>query len=188
MKRFFLLLVLLTGAVAASAQPAYKNEVAIGGGLLATSDLQSISTRLLGTFMGLMEDEENPMEMTNSGCNSAEYFHYLGDLVAIGGVVGYHNFGVKQGNESSTFTSYTLMPAVKLSWYNRDHFSSYSKLALGASLVRRTTTGSEATKNITFNGQITFLGVDAGWRRLRFFAEFGLGQQGMLFSGIRYRF
>ena len=186
MKKFFLMLVLLTGALTAFAQPAYKNEVAVGAGMVSTSDLQSISYRLMAKVMDLFADEENPIETINSGCNSAEYFHYLGDLVAVGGVIGYHSFSVKQGNTQNTFTSYTLLPAVKLSWYNREHFSSYSKFALGASLVNELQ-GEEATKKVTFNGQITFLGIDAGWKRLRIFGEVGFGQQGLAYSGIRYR-
>ena len=187
MKKLFLLLALLAGTVAASAQPAYRNEVSVGAGLIATSDLQSISYRLMASLLDLASTEENPLETSNSGCNSAEYFHYLGDLVAVGGIVGYHSYSVKQGDFNDTFTSYTLLPAIKLSWYNRDHFSSYSKLALGASLLHKEQ--SEGPSNaVTFNGQITFLGIDAGWRRLRFFGEVGFGQQGMAYTGIRYRF
>ena len=187
MKKLFLLLALLAGTVAASAQPAYRNEVSVGAGLIATSDLQSISYRLMASLLDLASTEENPLETSNSGCNSAEYFHYLGDLVAVGGIVGYHSYSVKQGDFKDSFTSYTLLPTIKLSWYNRDHFSSYSKLALGASLLHKEQ--SEGPSNaVTFNGQITFLGIDAGWRRLRFFGEVGFGQQGMAYTGIRYRF
>ena len=32
-----------------------------------------------------------------------------------------------------------------------------------------------------------FLGIDAGWKRLRIFGEVGFGQQGLAYSGIRYR-
>ena len=187
MKKLFILLALLAGTVAASAQPAYKNEVAVGAGLVATSDLQSISYRLMASLLDLASTEENPLETSNSGINSAEYFHYLGDLVAIGGVIGYHSYSVKQGDFKDTFTSYTLLPAIKLSWYNRDHFSSYSKLALGASLVHKENSTGPSNA-VTFNGQITFLGIDAGWKRLRFFGEVGFGQQGMAYTGIRYRF
>ena len=186
MKKFFILLVLLTVTLAASAQPAYKNEVAVGTGLIATSDLQTIGYRLVRSLMDLTADEDNLVETINSGCNSAEYFHYLGDLVAVGGVIAYHNFSVRQTDYSTTFTSYSLMPAIKLSWYNRDHFSSYSKLALGASILHEDTNG-EASNRVAFNGQITFLGIDAGWKRLRFFGEVGFGQQGLAMTGIRYR-
>jgi hypothetical protein len=189
MKRFFFMLVLLTGALAANAQPTYKNEVAVGTGLVATSDLQSIAYRLMAGLMEMVADEESPLESVNSGCNSAEYFHYLGDLVAIGGVIGYHSFSLKQGDVQNAFTSYSLMPAVKLSWYNRDHFSSYSKLALGASLIHELQSNgeAEATNRVSFNGQITFLGVDAGWKRFRIFGEVGFGQQGLAAIGLRYR-
>ncbi len=187
MKKLFLMLAFLAGMMAANAQPAYKNEVAVGAGLIATSDLQSISYRLMAKMLGVFADEENPLETVNSGTNSAEYFHYLGDLVAVGGVVGYHNFKVKQGTITESFTSYTLLPAIKLSWYNRDHFSSYSKLALGASLIHQEQSDGASNK-VTFNGQLTFLGIDAGWKRLRFFGEVGFGQQGLAFTGLRYRF
>lgn len=187
MKKLFLLLAVLAGTVAANAQPAYKNEVAVGVGMIATSDLQTISYRLMAKLMGLVADEENPLEAVNSGSNSAEYFHYLGDLVAVGGVIGYHNFSVKQGDDLNAFTSYTLLPAIKLSWYNREHFSSYSKLAAGASLLHREDSDGPSN-SVSFNGQITFLGIDAGWKRLRLFGEVGFGQQGLAFAGLRYRF
>ena len=188
MKKLFLLLALLAGTVAASAQPAYRNEVSVGAGLIATSDLQSISYRLMASLLDLASTEENPLETANSGSNFAEYFYYLGDLVAVGGVIGYHHYSVKMGDFNSTFTSYTLLPAIKLSWYNRDHFSSYSKLALGASMVRGTNDDGTKNNKVTFNGQVTFLGIDAGWRRLRFFGEVGFGQQGLLCAGARFRF
>ena len=187
MKKLFFLLVFLTATLAANAQPPYKNEVAIGTGMIATSDLQSIGYRLVRSLMNLTADEDNPVETVNSGCNSAEYFHYLGDLVAVGGVLAYHNFSVKQTDYQTHFTSYSLMPAVKLSWYNRDHFSSYSKLAVGASVLHEVS-NEEATNRITFNGQITFLGIDAGWKRFRLFGEIGFGQQGLAMTGLRYRF
>lgn len=188
MKRILLILAFLTFAVAATAQPRYKNEVAVGAGMIATSDLQSISYRLMASVSDLFVDEDNPVETLNSGSNSAEYFHYLGDLVAIGGVISYHNFSVVHSGAKDTFTSYSLMPAVKLSWYNRDHFSSYSKLALGASLLHELLNEQEgATNRVVFNGQITFLGIDAGWKRFRFFGEVGFGQQGLAVAGLRYR-
>ncbi len=188
MKKVLFLLVILTATLAANAQPAYKNEVAVGAGLIATSDIQSIAYRLIGSLMDAIADEENPLEAVNSGSNSAEYFHYLGDLVAVGGVIGYHNFSLKQAGVQNTFTSYSLMPAVKLSWYNRDHFSSYSKLALGASLLHELhSEGDGATNRVVFNGQITFLGIDAGWKRLRLFGEVGFGQQGLALAGLRFR-
>ena len=108
-------------------------------------------------------------------------------LAAVGGVAAYHNFSVSQADYRTTFTSYSLMPAVKLSWYNRDHFSSYSKLALGASILHEVNDDS-ATNKLSFNGQITFLGIDAGWKRFRFFGEVGFGQQGLAMTGVRYRF
>lgn len=188
MKKVLFLLVVMTATLAANAQPAYKNEVAVGTGLIATSDLQTIGYRLVRSIMDLTADEENPVETVNSGCNSAEYFHYLGDLVAVGGVLAYHNFSIKQADYQTNFTSYSLMPAVKLSWYNRDHFSSYSKLALGASLLHEVDDENVATNRVSFNGQITFLGIDAGWKRFRIFGEVGFGQQGLAMTGLRYRF
>ena len=176
MKKFLFMLVFLTATLAANAQPLYKNEIAVGSGIIATSDLQSIGYRLVRYIMDLTADEDNPVQTVNSGCNSAEYFHYLGDLVAVGGVAAYHNFTVSQADLKTTFTS-----------YNRDHFSSYSKLALGASLLHEVTDG-EATNRVTFNGQITFLGIDTGWKRFRIFGEIGFGQQGLALTGLRYRF
>jgi hypothetical protein len=107
-------------------------------------------------------------------------------LVAVGGVIAYHNFSVAQADYKTTFTSYSLLPAVKLSWYNRDHFSSYSKLALGASLIHEVDE-EETTNSIAFNGQITLLGIDTGWKRFRIFGELGFGQQGLALFGLRYR-
>ena len=186
MKKFFLILAFLTAALAATAQPAYKNEVAVGSGMIATSDLQSISYRFMAMISDAFAEEENMVQTLNSGSNSVEYFHYLGDLVAIGGVIAYHNFSVVQPNSKDTFTSYSLMPAVKLSWYNRDHFSSYSKLALGLSYLHKVMS-EEAADSAIFNGQITFLGIDTGWKRFRVFGEVGFGQQGLAFAGLRYR-
>ena len=69
----------------------------------------------------------------------------------------------------------------------------YSKVAAGISYVNTNTkdvdpsVAEEKNKDVIFNFQASLIGIEAGGQ-LRGFAEFGMGEQGVILLGIRYNF
>ena len=76
------------------------------------------------------------------------------------------------------------IPAVKFHWYRRAWFGSYSKLGAGLTFLP----WREGKDRFQFNFQVSFLGLEAGPEFLRAFAEVGVGEQGIVVAGLRYRF
>lgn len=130
---------------------------------------------------------------------SAEYFYHAKPWLGVGGIFafGYNKQdvlfdGKKDGEMKHTY--YTLMPAVKLDWLRKTHFGMYSKLAVGMTLRTESIDDNSAEANTDsntmthVNWQVSLLGIEAGPPTIRGFAEFGLGEQGMLLAGVRYKF
>ena len=85
------------------------------------------------------------------------------------------------------------MPAVKFNFLRKKNFGLYSKAALG--VTYRTEfidydDGSEDydEKDLLLNWQLSFIGIEAGSPYLRAFAELGIGEQGVVCAGLRYKF
>ena len=84
------------------------------------------------------------------------------------------------------------MPAIKWYFVNKDAFGLYSKAAVGAAFLSNTEKDLQTGKSKDDNGtyflfQLSFIGVEFG-KQFRGFAEAGVGEQGFLLAGIRYKF
>ena len=132
---------------------------------------------------------------------SAEYFYHVSPLVGVGGigVYNHHSQDVLQdeevtGKRKSNY--FTIMPAVKFNWLRKQHWGMYSKLGAGYTHGEFTTTGKDSNGAFTkenvgndfFNFQVSLVGVEAGNRNVRGFAELGFGEQGFVHGGLRFRF
>jgi hypothetical protein len=87
---------------------------------------------------------------------------------------------------------FSVMPAIKWYWTNKNSFGLYSKAAAGAAFLNNTdedfTSGKSKDDSKTyFMFQLSFIGAEFG-RQLRGFAELGIGDQGFAQAGIRYKF
>ena len=82
---------------------------------------------------------------------------------------------------------FTLMPAVKCNWINKNNFALYSKLGLGATYMSYKATGSDNDSKVYFMCQVSAIGVEFG-SKLRGFFEAGGGEQGIILGGIKYKF
>ena len=132
---------------------------------------------------------------------SAEYFYHVSPLVGVGGigVYSHHKQDVVQdeqvtGKRSSNY--FTVMPAVKFNWLRRQNWGLYSKVGVGYTRAEYKTTGKDSDGNFKkdsssdnfFNFQASLVGIEAGNRSVRGFAELGFGEQGLIHGGIRFRF
>ena len=84
------------------------------------------------------------------------------------------------------------MPGIKYYWVNNNSFGLYSKAAVGAAFLKSTekdlaTNTSKDESSTHFMFQASFLGAEFG-NQFRGFAEVGVGEQGFIQAGIRYKF
>ena len=140
---------------------------------------------------------------------SVEYFRHLNKLVSIGGIAAFNGYsrdmycnwqdtetGRKTEEKIGKGKKYfaTVMPAVKFDWLRKKNFGLYSKAAIGLTYMYEKQVQNEGDKKVhddkdfMLNFQASLLGVEAGSEKVRGFAEFGFGEQGILQAGIRYKF
>lgn len=177
MKKFFIILVsALAATLNLSAQNDWKHEISISYGFGAYTDLSS--SYLKGIFSG--------GKQTNYiGPFGVEYFYHTNSGLGVG-VVG--TFSTCKWNESSSArTKYmSIMPSIKYNWLNREHFSLYSKVALGLLLGIDSADDNNKT-TASLGWQASLVGAEFG-SAFRGFLELGCGEQGILVAGLRYKF
>ena len=132
---------------------------------------------------------------------SVEYFRHLGNpRLAIGGFVSYskwdsdvlRNSGSHEKLGERKRNYFSVMPAIKWYWVNKNSFGLYSKAAAGAAFLNSTEEELATKKKHDDNGtyfmfQLSFIGAEFGGK-FRGFAELGIGDQGFLQAGVRYKF
>jgi len=176
MKKFFAILALvLATTLSINAQNEWKNEISVSYGVGAFTDLSS--SYLKGIFSGKQTSYVGPF--------GVEYFHRPKSKLGVG-LLG--TFSTCKWNDSDKArTKYLgIMPAVKYNWLNRNHFSMYSKLALGVLIGMESGENNDKTK-ATFAWQASAVGAEFG-SAFRGFLELGCGEQGILVAGLRYKF
>lgn len=132
-----------------------------------------------------------------------EYYYHTSPLVGVGAVAVFathsddgFNKDVLKLHRCKTFS--TLMPSAKFNWLRKDNWGLYSKVAIGATLAHVSSQGYdesgkkaaelETKNNVLFNFQVSAIGVEAGSRNVRGFAELGVGEQGVILGGVRFKF
>lgn len=132
---------------------------------------------------------------------SVEYFHRVKPNLSLGAIFG---VGMKKedvyligerGGKNGESTNYylTLMPSLKYEWMQKKHFNLYSKIALGASFGMENFKYDDASyrahssHSFYVNFQASPLGIESTGEKTRFFAELGVGEQGLALVGVRFR-
>ena len=184
MKKLILSTLTLLIAASAFAQPMRNNEIGISYGLSGTN----LVIGILNSFDAVFSEEasETPVR-SSSGVIGVEYFRRLGDLVSIGGGLTYFNTSNNVSASDPTKRKgnyFSVMPAVKLHWYQREWFSAYSKFAVG---LKISSVNTEEKVEAGVCAHASLLGLEVG-RGLRGFTELGIGRQGFIQLGLRYRF
>ena len=174
-----------------------KNEVSLSYGLGSLSQFGEG----IGEGLGLVFSNTEYDDGFILGPISAEYFrHFSNPRLAIGGIVSYSKWDSdilkKSGSHEKVGECrrnyFSVMPAIKWYWTNKNSFGLYSKAAAGAAFLNNTdedfTSGKSKDDSKTyFMFQFSFIGAEFG-RQLRGFAELGIGDQGFAQAGIRYKF
>lgn len=187
------------------------NEFSISYGRMSIPDIGLTLGGLFGTMFTL--GYAVPSHIISVGAVSTEYMRYVHPNVALGGSITYEaynlSFGVKDGTDEEGHNTYSkgdphffhfvsIMPTFKFPWFNFSHVGMYSKIAGGiclsfepASLSSSEETeedSSDKNSPVGWALQLTPVGVEFGGDTARGFVETGVGMQGMLIVGARFRF
>ena len=174
-----------------------KNELSLSYGFGSTSQMGSGLGEGLGSIFSDTEYDDGSI----FGPVSVEYFrHFNNPRLAVGGFVSYSKWDSdilkKGGNHEKVGernrSYFAVMPAIKWYWVNKNSFGLYSKGAVGAAFLNSTekdlaTNTSKDESSTHFMYQLSFIGVEFG-KQFRGFAEAGVGEQGFIQVGIRYKF
>ena len=177
--------------VPAQAQEETRHEVGISYGGVPNSILFDAFGSAISSLLGEKYERDRYV-----GPIGVEYFYHTSPLIGIGAVATYVNNkenGIRDNQVISKINNsyYTLMPAVKFNWLRRDKWGMYSKLAIGATYrdYSKTHEPEKTTDNeVLFNFHVSALGVEAGGQHVRGFAELGIGEQGVILGGVRFKF
>lgn len=169
-----------------------RHEVSISYGVCPNSTWIDIFESLIPAIAGAKIDGSNYL-----GPIGLEYHYRVNPLIGVGAIGVYSGFNqtIKDSNTTKSKNSYfTLMPSVKFNWLRRSKWGMYSKLAAGASLrhasldVQNATEKAKSENDVFFNFHVSLLGVEVGSEQVLGFVEAGLGEQGILLAGMRYKF
>lgn len=202
MKRIRLMIVMMVMMTAVSAQAQQfnyntKHEVAVSYGWASNSNWLDAFEDALTGIGGATYDNDS-----FTGPIAIEYFYRTSPGLAVGGIFSYGNltqdlfYGkdhtVRDGVTKNNY--FSVMPGVKLDWLRTKHFGMYSKLAAGVTFRSEKVNFDNGTSDNTsdtaihFNWQASIMGAEVGSENIRAFAEFGIGEQGMLLVGVRTKF
>lgn len=140
---------------------------------------------------------------------SVEYYYHVNKVIGLGGFVAYNGMSrdmfvtVKNDNDNTRKTeksgvakrhNLSIIPTAKFDWLRKKNFGMYSKLGVGVSFLNESQKDDAAggtdysDTDVVFNFQCSLLGLEVGSQTIRGFAEVGVGEQGMLSAGLRYKF
>lgn len=184
-------------ALSASAQsgdmPTHEVSFAWGG-LSAPAISTGFGFALTEIFSG--EDGVSD-DITTTGSLSLQYLCNLNRHFAVGATLTYEHL---RNTEKAANGKYmkddfiSIMPTVRAYWFNKPHFGMYSRMAVGITLDTYTLYDSwqnemvRTTEVVLPAFQISPIGLEAGSRNVRAFAELGIGFQGFALIGLKYGF
>lgn len=199
--RFLLVIValLLCGFSSVKAQNT-KHEIGISYGALPNSQI------LRGVFIIMAYPLYNYTNERSVGPVGLEYFYHVSSRVGIGAIGGFtiNKRDIKRGDNktgTSNLNYFTVLPAAKFEWIQKDHFGLYSKVGAGISCrhsidknevfdeeTGKTQFEKKTDNGVMFNFQVSAIGAEFGNQSVRGFAELGFGELGVVLVGVRYKF
>ncbi len=200
-KTFFMAVTALMMAINMNAQVGYedtKHEVSITLGVGSNSQLIDTYENVIDFVFGYSAENERYMEPI-----SAEYYYHLNKWLSIGSSLTFANhkqdlYSTSHYRTTPTYKGkcssnyYTLLPGVKFNFLRKTHFGLYSKAALGVTLrtesIEYVADDEYKDTDLLLNWQLSLIGIEGGSPYLRAFAELGMGEQGVVCAGIRYKF
>ena len=182
MKRLLLSLLIVLFSLNAFAQPDYRHEISVSYGRLSNMELYGYGLEQLANVMAAVTGL-NKTHVVSMGTVGFSYFYRLSNMVSLGFMGAYMHFFDENMAEPRSYYRYgTALAGVKIHWYERDWFRTYSMFAVGA-LYRN----DPAVKGFRVAGQASFLGMEVG-KRFCGFLDLGVGDMGVATAGLRVKF
>ena len=128
--------------------------------------------------------------ITSTGNITVGYEHRINNWLWLGGELGGEKETLYMGKDDSgavdksDITSFCVLATAKANWLRREHFAMYSKVRLGAMYLP--TNGT--SEKLAFSPHISPVAFEAGSQSALGFLELGLGVQGVIIGGVRFRF
>lgn len=190
MKKFFAILisVLLISSEFTYAQTRMEkngsNEISIEYGQFTAPQIAYTMSGIFGILFTVGNFTLD--NLTYTGSVGVEYYHYLNNVLAVGGCVindymtadQLNKEGEYQGKFDADFLS--IMPGLKAQWFNYRHFGMYSKANIGALLL------ASGNFDAAVAVQVSPVCCEFGGTKFRGFVEAGFGMQGVACAGIKY--
>lgn len=201
MKIKFLLVILAVSSllcVPARAQEETRHEIGISYGTVPNSVWIDVLSDVVPAIFGYKYNNNHYV-----GPIGLEYYYHTSPLVGVGAVAvlatnsedGFSK-DILKSHRCKTYS--TLMPSAKFNWLRKEKWGMYSKVAIGATLAHfseqdyddngKRVGEKDNTNDVLFNFQVSAIGVEAGSRNVRGFAELGVGEQGVILGGVRFKF
>lgn len=172
------------------------HEVSASYGMLTHNSVLG-SMESLGT--GLFSLGTSKVDYNYSGSFNLGYKFQPFKLIGVETVMNYESGNGKMYSKneltgSSSVTHFSFIESVCLSWFNFKHIGMYSKL--GVSYTLRKTQYDFVDKSKSLNEQndsywwfqFTPMAIEVGSENIRAFTELGVGSQGFLSVGVKYKF
>lgn len=202
MKKVFLMVVVaMMTAMSVNAQSNEpRHEIGLSYGLGASAVFDGLG---YGVSNGIFDSLSGVEAKTKDdlGTVAIEYFYHLNNpRIAIGGIVAFAHYSddvvkkkdndIKVGERTRDY--FTVMPAVKYDWVHKSHFALYSKAAAGVMFHESNEKDLAANKEYKDNDtffmyQLSFIGLEFG-AKVRGFFEAGVGEQGIILGGVKFKF
>ncbi len=197
MKKLSLFILAFAFVQSANAQfETKRHEVALGYGVVTIGQMLDVFSDVAGDVFTLGNVTTENREFT--GAVSLQYAFQPVRWFGVGAVACFDRSTAdvyqKEVQVGTTETNYfTIMPTAKFNWFDFKIVGMYSKFGLGYTI--RSTEGvdfRENTTNSNTDGMVAFqispVCLQVGTPTIRAFAEFGLGSQGVMNVGVKYRF
>lgn len=189
MKKLILFIAFMAMSLGLQAQET-KHELAFTYGFASNSQVLDVFGDLLSAPFSSSSIEKDWW----FGPLGFEYFYHMDSRFSLGcvAVFGHRGGDLYEGNTKRgelAANYFTVMPGVKYMWWSNANLGLYSKAAIGATYrTEKSDDVDYSDSKIHVNGQFSAIGFEGGSLKVRGFAELGFGEQGIFFTGLRYKF
>ena len=185
----------------------------IAGGLSDFAELAIVATATSAISGGAYTGSSSYGDEKYLPNISVEYYYHVSKAIALGGFMAFNGldrdvYGEWRNNESghnsktkigeASRRNLSFVPTAKFDWLRKKYFGMYSKVGLGVSFMFENQKDDGSNDGADFkevdktsiipNIQVSLLGLEGGSENFRGFVELGVGEQGIVLAGLKYKF
>lgn len=182
MKKLILSVLIVLFSLNLQAQKFERHEISVFYGRLSNMELYGYGIEQIANLMAAVTGVPKA-HVVSIGSTGLSYFYRLSNMVSLGVMGAYMHFFDANTSENRNYYRYaTAMAGVKIYWYQREWFRTYSMFAVGT-LYR----DEKVAKGFRVAGQLSLLGMEFG-KRFCGFVDLGVGDMSVAYAGLRVKF